>query len=204
LALGYILGKGSAKLTKTKLIIPLALTLAVIPDIDILAERFDGLASMIPHRGPTHSVVVALIILIPIIAFYGKAALPYLVALLSHSLLGDYFAGGQLQLLWPISQQRFGLLISIQSLQNVTLELTLFIVFIALLAVTRDLYVFLQPHKSNLILAIPTFTVLLPTFLSYPLDVPILMIPPHVIYTIIFAFAIIIEIFALLKLKTVK
>jgi hypothetical protein len=199
MALGYILGKGSARLVKTNLNIPLVLVLSVIPDIDILAEHIDGLASVIPHRGPIHSVLVALVVFIPIFIIYHKAALPYFIALIQHALIGDYFIGGQLELFWPITRHKFGFPTSIQSIQNVGLELSLFTVSIILLLVTKDLYKMLQPDRSNLILAIPTFTVLLPTFVSYPLDVPILMIPPHVIYTIIFAASIIIELWTLLR-----
>jgi hypothetical protein len=199
MALGYILGRGSARLTKTNLNIPLVLVLSVIPDIDILAEHIDGLASVIPHRGPIHSVLVALVAFTPIFIIYHKAALPYFIALIQHALIGDYFIGGQLELFWPITQQKFGFPTSIQSIQNVGLELSLFTVSIILLLATKDLHKMLQPDKSNLILAIPTFTVLLPTFVSYPLDVPILMIPPHVIYTIIFAASIIIELWTLLR-----
>lgn len=199
MALGYILGKGSARLVKTNLNIPLVLVLSVIPDIDILAEHVDGLASVIPHRGPIHSVLVALVVFIPIFIIYRKAGLPYFMALIQHALIGDYFAGGQLELFWPITGQKFGFPTSIQSMQNVGLELSLFTVSIILLLATKDLYKMLQPDRSNLILAIPTFTVLLPTFVSYPLDVPILMIPPHVIYTIIFAASIIIEMWAVLR-----
>jgi len=199
MALGYILGKGSARLVKTNLNIPLALTLSVIPDIDILAEHIDGLASVIPHRGPIHSVLVALVVFIPIFIIYRKEALPYFIALIQHALIGDYFFGGQLELFWPITQQKFGFPTSIQSIQNVGLELSLFAVSIIVLLATKDLYKMFQPNKSNLVLAIPTFTVLLPTFVSYPLDVPVLMITPHVIYTIIFAASIIIELWALLR-----
>ena len=199
MALGYILGKGSARLVKTNLNIPLALMLSVIPDIDILAEHIGGLASVIPHRGPIHSVLVALVVFIPIFIIYHKAALPYFIALIQHALIGDYFIGGQLELFWPITRQKFGFPTSIQSIQNVGLELSLFAVSIILLLATKDLCKMLQPDKSNLILAIPTFTVLLPTFAGYPLDVPILMIPPHVIYTIIFAASIIIEMWAVLR-----
>ena len=199
MALGYILGKGSARLVKTDLNIPLALMLSVIPDIDILAEHIDGLASVIPHRGPVHSVLVALVVFIPIFIIYRKAALPHFIALIQHALIGDLFIGGQLELFWPITQQKFGFPTSIQSIQNVVLELSLFTISMILLLVTKDLHKMLQPNRSNLILAIPTFTVLLPTFVSYPLDVPILMIPPHVIYTIIFAASILIELWALLR-----
>lgn len=199
MALGYILGKGSARLVKTNLNIPLVLVLSVIPDIDILAEHVDGLGSVIPHRGPIHSVLVALVVFIPIFIIYRKAALPYFMALIQHALIGDYFIGGQLELFWPITPQKFGFPTDIQSIQNVGLELSLFAVSIILLLATKDLYKMLQPDKSNLILAIPTFTVLLPTFADYPLDVPILMIPPHVIYTIIFAASIIIELWTLFR-----
>jgi hypothetical protein len=199
MALGYILGKGSARLVKTNLNIPLALMLSVIPDIDILAGHIDGLGSVIPHRGPIHSVLVALVVFIPIFIIYHKAALPYFIALIQHALIGDFFIGGQLELFWPITQQKFGFPTSIQSIENVGLELSLFTVSLILLLVTKDLYKMLQPHKSNLILAIPTFTVLLPTFAGYPTDVPILMIPPHLIYTIIFAASIIIELRTLFR-----
>ena len=199
MALGYILGKGSARLVKTNLNIPLVLVLSVIPDIDILAERIDGLGSMIPHRGPIHSVIVALVVFIPIFIIYHKAALPYFIALIQHALIGDFFIGGQLELFWPITQQKFGFPTRIDSIQNVGLELSLFSVSIILLLATKDLYKMFQPHKSNLILAIPTFTVLLPTFREYPLQVPILMIPPHVIYMIIFAVSIMIEMWAVLR-----
>jgi len=199
MALGYILGKSSARLVKKNLNIPLALVLSVIPDIDILAEHIDGLASVIPHRGPIHSVLVALVVFIPIFIIYRKEALPYFIALIQHALIGDYFFGGQLEFFWPITQQKFGFPTSIQSIQNVGLELSLFAVSIIVLLATKDLYKMFQPNKSNLVLAIPTFTVLLPTFVSYPLDVPVLMITPHVIYTIIFAASIIIELWALLR-----
>jgi len=199
MALGYILGKGSARLVKTNFNIPLVLVLSVIPDIDILAEHIDGLASVIPHRGPIHSVLVALVVFIPIFIIYHKAALPYFIALIQHALIGDYFIGGQLELFWPITPQKFGFPTDIQSIQNVGLELSLFTVSIILLLATKDLYKMLQPDRSNLILAIPTFTVLLPTFADYPLRVPILMIPPHVIYTIIFAASIIIELWTLFR-----
>ncbi|HUW48612.1 MAG TPA: metal-dependent hydrolase, partial [Patescibacteria group bacterium] len=125
MALGYVLGKGSARLVKTNLNIPLALMLSVIPDIDILAEHIDGLASVIPHRGPIHSVLVALVVFIPIFIIYHKAALPYFIALIQHALIGDYFVGGQLELFWPITPQKFGFPTDIQSIQNVGLELSL-------------------------------------------------------------------------------
>jgi hypothetical protein len=193
MALGYILGKTSAKPLKTNINIPLVMTLSVIPDIDILFESV-GLAQIIPHRGPFHSFLAALIVFIPFFALYRKKAVPYFIALVQHSLIGDYFTGGKLQLLWPITSRQFGTATSIFSPENVTMEFLLFVSSIALLLVTRDLYTLFRHRRSNLILAIPTFTVLLPIFLSYPLAVPILLILPHLVYTVMFLAIIVIEV----------
>jgi hypothetical protein len=50
-----------------------------------------------------------------------------------------------------------------------------------------------------LLLAIPTFTVLLPVFLSYPLKVPVVLVLPHLIYTVVFIAAIVISAAGMLK-----
>jgi hypothetical protein len=140
-----------------------------------------------------------LIVFIPIFAVYRKRALPYFVALVSHPLIGDYLTGGNLQLLWPLTSETFGTATSIVSAQNVALETMLFISAIALLLVTRDLSSLIRPRLSNLILAVPTFTVLLPIFLSYPLQVPGFLILPHLAYMILFLASILISIVGLLR-----
>jgi membrane-bound metal-dependent hydrolase YbcI (DUF457 family) len=202
MALGHILGKGSSKFLKTKLNIPLVLTLSVIPDVDILAERVPALAPILRHRGPAHSFVVSLIIFIPFFVLYRKTAVPYFIALVQHALIGDYLTGGGLQLLWPISQQRFGLAwASIMSPENVALECILFVVSIALLLITRDMVALFQAHRSNLILMIPTFTVLLPTFLSYPLRVPAWLIVPHLVYMLLFSASVVVELWRFFRFK---
>jgi membrane-bound metal-dependent hydrolase YbcI (DUF457 family) len=178
-ALGYVLGKLTTQATKTKMNIPLILTLSVIPDIDILIPYVE-------HRGPFHSIIIAIIIFIPIFAIYHKKAAPYLIALIQHSLIGDYVAGGQVQLLWPLTSNPFGIEISIRSSTNITLEWLIFIAAAIVMVKTKDTHAILQPHNSNLILAIPTFTVLLPTFLAFPLEVPLPLIPPHIIFLILF------------------
>jgi membrane-bound metal-dependent hydrolase YbcI (DUF457 family) len=162
-------------------------------------ERINGLAPIFPHRGPLHSFVATLIVFLPVFAVYRKRAVPYFIALVQHALIGDYLTGGRLQLLWPISQQQFGIEASIRSVQNVVLETILFVVSIAVLLASRDMVKLFQRHYSNLILAIPTFTVLLPTFLSYPLNVPALLILPHMIYAVLFSVVIFLELSRRLK-----
>jgi membrane-bound metal-dependent hydrolase YbcI (DUF457 family) len=198
LALGYTAGRISAKLLKTKVNIPLLLTLSVIPDIDILFSRF------LEHRGPTHSIITALIIFAPIIAVYRKQALPYCIAVIQHSLIGDYVTGGRIQLLWPVTTQYYGTSISIMSSTNIALEWTMFLISIAVMTKTRDIAKFLAPHNSNLILAIPLFTVLLPAVLSFPLEVPVSLILPHLAYLLLFSLAIILDLSKLLNSTQVK
>jgi membrane-bound metal-dependent hydrolase YbcI (DUF457 family) len=191
MALGYLLAKGSAHTLKANINIPLVLVLSIIPDIDILAgEGF--------HRGPTHSFILAVLVFTPIFLLYRKQAMPYFLALVSH-LIGDLFIGGNLQLFWPLSTSPVSLpiipKISIFSPINVALELTLFIAATLVMYKAKDLQLFFQKRATNLILIIPVATVLLPTFLAYPLNVPVLLIPPHLFYLGLFLIAIFVVFF---------
>jgi len=178
-AIGYILAKLTSKMTKTKFNVALILTLSVIPDVDILIP-------LVVHRGPTHSILMAFIVFIPIFALYHKNALPYFAALIQHSLISDYVAGGKVQLLWPLTTQTFGLELSIKSPANITIEWLSFLTATLIMIKTKDVHSLLQPHNSNLILIISTFTVLLPTLLAFPLEVPIALIPPHIVFIALF------------------
>jgi hypothetical protein len=197
MALAYLLGKTAALKLKVDLNIPAALVLSIIPDIDILAgEGF--------HRGPVHSVIAALLIFAPIFYTYRKEAGPYFLALVSHSLIGDLIVGGKIQLLWPIYQNDISVSpplpgIPITSPTNMVLELTLFAVATIIMLKTGDLRTFIQPRKSNLLLAIPVATVLLPTFLAYPLEVSTALIPPHLFYLVLFTISILVLIYGSLR-----
>ena len=192
MALGYLLSRASARALKADLNLPIALTLSVIPDIDILIPFLE-------HRGPTHSITLALATFIPVLAIYKKGAVPYLLALVQHSVIGDYLIGGQTQLLWPMATPSYGLNVCILSLTNLALEWTLFLASMAVMAKTEDAAFFLRPHRSNLILSIPTFTVLLPTFFGYPLAVPLWLMPPHLVYVAIFAASMVGDLYETLK-----
>jgi membrane-bound metal-dependent hydrolase YbcI (DUF457 family) len=194
MALAYLLTKPSAKALKVKLNIPLILTLSIIPDVDILA----GVKEL--HRGPTHSIIAALIVFIPFFIVYRRQVAPYFIALASHSLIGDFFIGGQLMLFWPLTSQPFGLRelgfnISIMSPINIAAELTLFTIATVIMYRNRDLFNFVQNKKSNLLLIIPIATVLLPTLASDPLQVPVPLIPPHLFYLALFSLSVFIAIF---------
>ena len=202
MALAYLLSKTSAKLLNVNINIPLVLVLSVIPDIDLI---FDFLLKSEIHRGPTHSIVTAVLVFIPFFVLYRQKAVPYFAALLSHSLIGDLFIGGYLQLLWPLSSREFGLCglgfpyINIYHPVNVALEFTLFTIALIAMWKTRDIFHFLRNNKLNLILAIPIFTVLLPTFIGYPLSVPPLLVLPHLFYLMLFSISALIVLKEILK-----
>ena len=205
MALAYLLGKSTTKILKVNLNIPLLMVLSIIPDIDLIFMR-----SM--HRGPTHSIISAFIVFIPFFIVYRKQAAPYFIALISHSLIGDFFIGGRTQLFWPITTQQFGLhelgsfYINIEDPVNVALELTLFLIATIIMFKTKDILQFFKNNKSNLVLIIPIFTVLLPTFVGYPFDVPLLETLPaeavaHLFYIVLFVISVLIALNGILKGK---
>ena len=190
MALAYLLGKTSAKLLKVNMHVSLILVLSVIPDIDII---FNYLFNIEIHRGPTHSIITAMLVFIPFFMLYRQKAAPYFLALLSHSLIADFLIGGQIQLLWPLSTSEFGFTnIRIDSPVNIALEFTLFAIAIVAMFKTRDLLQFFRNSKTNLVLAIPIFTVFLPAFTSYPLTVPLLLVLPHLFYLVLFSISVIV------------
>jgi hypothetical protein len=105
-------------------------------------------------------------------------------------MIGDFLIGGQVQLLWPLSQNTYGnywLFTRITDPANIVIELALFTVATIVMFMTKDLHLFFKSAQSNLILAIPILTVLLPTFVAYPLEVPLPLVAPHLFYLALFS-----------------
>jgi hypothetical protein len=195
LALGYLSGKATSKILNVNVNIPLLFLVSVLPDIDLLIPGLQ-------HRGPLHSVIIFCLLFLPIFIFFKKGAVPYFVALIQHLLIGDYLTG-DIQLLWPITTNWYGLGIGITSLTNISIEWILFLTSITIMFKTKDVWLLFQQHPSNMILAVPVLTVLLPTFLSFPLHVPLGLVIPHLVYLVFFAFSILIDLKAFLT-KTEK
>jgi len=198
MSLAYLIGKLSSKILKVNPNIPVLMVLSILPDIDIAIGTVTGLDI---HRGPTHSLIVTLIVFAPTFVLYGKRAIPYILAYLSHFLIGDFFIGGQLQLFWPLLKNNFGffeagfLYINIYSVINITIELSLLFAAIIIMVKTHDYHVFFRSNKSNLVLIIPIATVLLPTFIGYPFAVPLYLFSPvigiaHLFLLVIFGLSI--------------
>jgi hypothetical protein len=181
LALGYITGKLTAKSLNVNLNLPLIFLASVLPDIDLLIP---GLV----HRGPLHSALLFSLLFLPIFAIYKKRATPYFIGLIQHVAIGDYLIGGNLQLFWPITTETYGtnMHICMTSLTNMVFEWSLFLISTVFMIKTKDIFLLFTSHPSNIILAIPILTVLLPTIISYPIEVPLGLLIPHIIYLILF------------------
>jgi membrane-bound metal-dependent hydrolase YbcI (DUF457 family) len=143
------------------------------------------------HRGATHSIIGIIALTVPFLIYYRKAAIPYAVALASHSLIGDILAGG-IQLLWPFSRQLYGLtFINVDSPTSTLLEVTLFLASTAIMYKTKDLQK-ITTDKHRIALIIPTGAVLVPLLtVGRGLDtsLPTLLIIPSLFYVATFAYA---------------
>ncbi len=187
--LGYLSWKSSSRYLKTEINIPLLLTASILPDVD-LALPF------IEHRGPTHSLITGTLIMLPFFLVYRKAAFPYFVALLSHSLVGDFLTGGAM-LFWPFSNSWFAAMnIEIMTLTSVSMELMLFIISLPIMFKMGDLQILFKPHKGSIGLIIPFAAVVLPLLSSQAGTYggfPSLLIIPSLIYISIFSYSILIR-----------
>jgi len=174
LALGYLTGKTASKLLDVKINVPLLFLASILPDIDLILG--------LEHRGPTHSLIVYVVLFVPVFWLYGKQVVPFFVALAQHSLLGDLLTGGGVQVLWPLVSEWYGAQMQITSTLNISFEWAAFLMTMALLWKTRDVKSLFQHHPSNLLLTIPVLTIILPAFLSFPLAVPPALIIPHLVF----------------------
>ena len=184
-ALGYLFGKGSSKLARVKVNLPLLLAASVLPDVDLLL-RF------LMHRGPTHSILTITVLMIPFFVVYRKQAIPYYAALLSHILIGDFFTGG-IELFWPLSHNWFGALnFQVNSLTIAATELSLFLLTLPLMYKLGDLQTRLKPNSKNWALIIPLGAILGPLLSlgrGQESALPALLIVPSLFYVCLFAYS---------------
>ena len=110
-------------------------------------------------------------------------------------------------LFWPVTQAEFGLhelglwwaYFDINSLVNVALELSLFTGAIIVLVKSKDLRQFFQNRLTSLVLIIPIGTVLLPSVIGYPLQVPSLLIAPHLFFLVLFSVTVLVVLTAFFR-----
>jgi len=149
---------------------------------------------MLQHGGPTHSIILYLAIAIPAILMWKKQTIPYLLASVSHPLLGDYptrpSRAPGVQLLFPLTSNWFSAGSEAAQLIYVYIELVLFAALITLTLTTKDITTLIKHHPSNLLLVIPILTALLPVFTQFPMPVPPELIIPHLILILLLTFSV--------------
>ena len=189
-SLGYLLGTATSKITKTRLNLALLFTVSVLPDADLL------LPNILAHRGPTHSLFFSLLIFLPVFALYRKKAIPYFIALLSHSLIGDIYSNMEgTQLFWPLSSDWFALAkISNTSLLSIGFELALFAVSTVIMVFNKEFKQSIFKKTSRIYWLIPFGFILAPLLLG-GIDsiyyLPFLLIFPSIFYLALFSLLII-------------
>jgi|Deesub1362B_J571_1020462.scaffolds.fasta_scaffold02249_6 membrane-bound metal-dependent hydrolase YbcI (DUF457 family) len=180
LAIGYLTAKTLAKILQTEIDIPTILMLSIIPDMDLLIPQ-------LLHRGPTHSLIITTFTLIPAFLMKGKSVLPYFGALTQHSTIGDFLTGDGVTAFWPLSSRFYGLGVNMLSLTNTFIEGSSFLMFLALIILSKDLRVLLNPKKTSPLLIFPLGGIF-PAIIGR-LATPNVLLIPHFILFVIFTIA---------------
>jgi membrane-bound metal-dependent hydrolase YbcI (DUF457 family) len=186
LAFGYLSGRASSKLLNVNVDISLLFLVSILPDVDLLVPGIE-------HRGLTHSIIILSLAFIPAFITYKERAVPYFIALVQHSLVGDSLTAGGVQMLWPTTTTWYGAKIEVASPTNISLEWILFLACLTVMLKTKDVWNLFRHHPSNLLLSIPVLTVLAPTFFSFPIPVPLRLVLPHLAYLTLFTLSILVD-----------
>ncbi len=120
------------------------------------------------------------------------------MALAQHSLFGDYVAGGAM-ILWPINSNWYGLGVCMKSSVEISLELTGFLISLAFMIKTRDIWTFFKPRRTNLILSVPAVAISGSLLLKIGYSVPVELVLPHLTYLTIFILSILTDFRTILK-----
>ena len=176
IALGHITGKVLGKATGHNPSIPLLWTLSLLPDVDFLIPG-------IIHRGPTHSILLAILLCAPFLIYKPRKAAPYFAALFMHSLVGDFLTNGGVMLLWPLSSDmmKHDFLFKMGGTTESYIELALFAILILMLVASGDLKKLSSMENSNILLFIPFFTIVIPALYKYPIRIPETLLIAHMI-----------------------
>jgi membrane-bound metal-dependent hydrolase YbcI (DUF457 family) len=131
-ALGYFAAKTVRRITHENFSIPLIWLVSLLPDIDLLIPGLQ-------HRGPTHSIIITLLLFTPILIIL-KRGLAYLAALATHTVIGDYFTSYGCQLLWPINPawMKAPIPLLLRGINEIYLELILFGSMIVIMFLSRE------------------------------------------------------------------
>ena len=179
IALGYILGTINGKFIGHNPNIPLLWIISLAPDIDFLIPSLQ-------HRGPTHSLILVILLMMPLILTRSSKSTPYFAALATHS-VGDYITNGGAQILWPLNAQWYKIkwALSITNPLEPLLEVSLFVILVALLFSTKDIKRLIQSKNVSNIYILPLTAILFLSALRYPIPIPSILTLPHLALLII-------------------
>jgi membrane-bound metal-dependent hydrolase YbcI (DUF457 family) len=182
IALGYLAGKTSSRVLKARVDLPFVFLFSVLPDIDLFIP-------ILKHRGPTHSFILAFLLLVALSAFFGRKGIFWSILYALH-ITADLFTGGGggcggVQVLWPVDRGSYSLSLS----SSPYVELTLFAVSTLIMLKAGDLKKMLRPHPHNLALIPSLAAICSPLFLEYPVAVPTELVAPHLVYLALFLIA---------------
>ncbi len=149
---GYLVAWVTAGKRRSKLSLWLALTMGMLPDLDLFLQGQD-----LVHETYTHSLAVLVPIAFVLIA-WRREALPYAAALISHD-VGDLLVGC-LPLLFPLSRTSFGLGLGMASLTGAIFETASLALLLTILLRKSELKRLLSGDKENFFLAVPLFLML--------------------------------------------
>lgn len=175
----------------------MALTLSILPDIDLFLDP------ILRHGGPTHSLIILIALFLPVILIWKKASIPYIAAAASHGLIGDYLTRSintrGVQLLFPLTRTWYSAGLDEAELLYIYSEIVLLIAFLSLLFTTKDTSFLTKNHRSNWLLVIPLITLVLPVLVDFPIHVPMELIIPHLILIIMLMFPILVDVQHLIR-----
>ena len=180
ISIAYLLTRGLKRNLWRSMNIPLIWAFSLLPDLDLLIPG-------VRHMGPTHSLTFAITILTILTLYKGREAIPYSLAYASHTILGDMITNKGVQFLWPLTKKIYR--IPLPFIRNPTLstnlEIILFGLFILVYIITKDYVARPNTGFTKLITLIPFTALLVPMLFNFPVPVPSLLIPPHLILMVV-------------------
>ena len=154
--------------------IPIVWACSLLPDLDLLIPG-------VRHMGPTHSIIFAIIVFLPLFIYKRDEVLPYFLGYTSHTVLGDLITNRGTWFLWPLTQRTFAIPLpfTCKHTFSTNLELALFGLFVLVFILTRDYAKGLYSRSTRPLFLISFLALLVPMVFGFPTYVPFRLIPPH-------------------------
>lgn len=152
MALGYLLSRPLASLTKRNPVSPAFLLLAGgIPDYDLL------FGVLLPHGTLTHNLWIWIAAFAGLFFLLRWRILPYAVGVVQHFLIGDALVGS-VAFLWPLTTIKLGLNLGVPSAADTILETSFFLGLVVYMYLSGDLHRIFMVRASNLWMILPLAT----------------------------------------------